>query len=153
MGGDGVLTIPMQAKSMALRWPSFSVVSDIGWFVIWQGFLRPLCKRYVVRVRYSLGCNLDDLRVKPFWPRVTVIDPPLRTRFEYPDEPIPHQYGELIQGEGPVLCLFDPATDEWHPRLEVADTIVPWTIGWLACYEGWLATGEWTGGGRHPRRI
>ena len=31
----------------------------------------------------------------------------------------------------------------------VARIIVPWTIDWLACYEGWLATGEWTGGGRH----
>ena len=28
-------------------------------------------------------------------------------------------------------------------------TIVPWTIDWLACYEGWLATGEWAGGGIH----
>jgi len=52
--------------------------------------------------------------------------------------------------ERPILCLYDPATNEWSPDKAIAKTIIPWTIDWLACYEGWLATGEWTGGGRHP---
>ncbi|MYD87819.1 MAG: hypothetical protein F4018_15215 [Acidobacteria bacterium] len=28
--------------------------------------------------------------------------------------------------------------------------IVPWTSEWLACYEIWLATGKWLGGGTTP---
>ena len=50
----------------------------------------------------------------------------------------------------PFLCLYDPDAGEWHPGMSIARTIIPWTIDWLACYEGWLATGEWTGGGHHP---
>lgn len=30
-------------------------------------------------------------------------------------------------------------------------TIIPWTSEWLFNYEVWLATGEWRGGGMHPR--
>jgi len=33
----------------------------------------------------------------------------------------------------------------------IALTTVPWAADWLACYEGWLATGRWHGGGRHAR--
>ena len=48
--------------------------------------------------------------------------------------------------EQPVLCLYDPLKREWRPVDAISDTIVPWTIDWLACYEVWLATGRWTGG-------
>jgi hypothetical protein len=55
----------------------------------------------------------------------------------------------MWMGGYPVLCLFDPSACEWTPCDLLAETTVPWTIDWLACYEGWRATGEWTGGGRH----
>ena len=29
---------------------------------------------------------------------------------------------------------------------------VPWTIEWLAAYEGWRTTGQWTASGRHLER-
>ena len=82
-------------------------------------------------------------------PMVTVLDPLLHEREEKPDDPIPHLYRNQDQPHFPLLCLYDPAAHEWHPGRAVAWTIIPWTIDWLACYEGWLATGEWTGGGRH----
>ena len=47
------------------------------------------------------------------------------------------------------LCLFDPDREQWCASDLIADTTVPWTVDWLACYEGWLATGRWHGGGRH----
>lgn len=34
--------------------------------------------------------------------------------------------------------------------MHLSQTIVPWSADWLACYELWLMTGRWTGGGRHP---
>ena len=51
--------------------------------------------------------------------------------------------------DDPTLCLFDPAAYEWDPHLRIAETILPWSIKWLACYEFWLMTGRWVGGGRH----
>ena len=33
--------------------------------------------------------------------------------------------------------------------MTIASTTVPWALDWLACYELWLMTGRWTGGGRH----
>ena len=81
-------------------------------------------------------------------PKVTVIQPRLHRREEEPDRPIPHHYVNKDDPELPLLCLFDPDAAEWDPSMSIATTIVPWTIDWLACYEGWLATGEWTGGGR-----
>lgn len=47
------------------------------------------------------------------------------------------------------LCLH-----LWHEFTysdSIADTIIPWTQEWLYFYEIWLATGEWCGGGQHPR--
>ena len=33
--------------------------------------------------------------------------------------------------------------------MTLASTTVLWALDWLACYELWLMTGRWTGGGRH----
>ena len=41
------------------------------------------------------------------------------------------------------------AKSEWTPAMTIASTTVPWALDWLACYELWLMTGRWTGGGRH----
>lgn len=75
-------------------------------------------------------------------PEVRVIDPPLERGKN--DEDIPHMYGQER------LCLYLPSGEEWKPAQPIALTIVPWTALWLAYYEGWLATGEWQGGGVHP---
>jgi hypothetical protein len=32
----------------------------------------------------------------------------------------------------------------------IAHTIIPWSVLWFYFFEGWLATGEWEGGGEHP---
>ena len=136
---------------MAEVWPYFSVIYQSADFVVWGGRLRPLGQSYWIRIRYFTGSSIGLAVNEKACPRVTVVNPMLRRRWEDPEEPIPHNYGEFVDGEGPELCLFDPEIDEWHSRMAIADTIVPWTIGWLACFEGWLATGEWTGGGRHPK--
>lgn len=131
-----------QVELMRRNWPMFKVLRRTRWQALWEGSLRPLCQPYTVQVLLQ---RAQDLKI----PRVTVIDPLLRQRSEDPSDPIPHHYPNPDHPELPILCLYDPAAKEWHPGLSVARTIVPWTINWLACYEGWLATGEWTGGGRH----
>lgn len=59
---------------------------------------------------------------------------------------LPHVYSEK-----PVrLCLHLPKTQEWHRRLSLAATIVPWSYLWAFYFEDWLATDDWKGGGIHP---
>ena len=133
--------------AIALR-PAFRVVQSGSRFVRWRGRLRPISQVYNVEIRYRVNRNTN----KPEFgvPRVTVLEPLLRQRVEMPSAPIPHLYRNPDNPELPILCLYDPDESEWEPKLSIVKTIVPWTIDWLACYEGWLATGVWTGGGRHP---
>lgn len=141
------LTISKQVELMRQRWPDFRVINRTGRLVQWEGWLRPLSQMYTVQIAFYRERKKGSAEHPP---DVTVIDPPLRRRTEKPEEPIPHHYQNRNCPERPFLCLYDPAAREWHPRKSIAHTIIPWTIDWLACYEGWLATGEWRGGGRHP---
>lgn len=143
------LTIWKQVELVRQRWPDFREINRTGRLVRWEGRLQPLSQIYTVQIAFYRERKKGSVE-RSLFPYVTVIDPPLRRRTEKPEEPIPHHYQNRNCPERPFLCLYDPATREWHPRKSIAHTIVPWTIDWLACYEGWLATGEWTGGGRHP---
>ena len=62
---------------------------------------------------------------------------------------IPHIYPH--KGRGTKLCLWWPRGREWVPQMSLRETYVPWTAEWLLYFEDWLLTGEWAGGGRHPR--
>lgn len=75
-------------------------------------------------------------------PEVRVLSPLLQRGKN--DADIPHMYSQER------LCLYLPSGEEWKPSDPIALTIVPWTSLWLVYYEGWLATGEWQGGGVHP---
>jgi len=104
--------------------------------LICRGYVQPtaLNNRYRVRLEYEER----DL------PKVWVEEPKL-SRLN-PDEPIPHTYDEDCP------CLFLPRAQEWGPEKPIATTIVPWLSLWLLYYESWLVTGEWQGGGEHPKR-
>jgi hypothetical protein len=89
----------------------------------------PLSDTYTVRVRY----------VKDKAPLILVVSPTLKMREGAAS--IPHTY------VGTKLCLYYPDYEEWSSDKYIAETIVPWISLWLLYYEGWLATGEWLGGG------
>ena len=143
------LSIMRQVERMRVRWPGFRVVERDRRSACWEGQLRPLSQRYGVRISLRRRCCRAQ-RVDILQESVRVVDPVLRRRAEDPRGPIPHVYLNPEDPERPSLCLYDPETNEWHAGCTVANTIVPWTIDWLACYEGWLATGRWAGGGKHP---
>lgn len=143
---DRVNTVHRDMKLMLKKWPGFQVLRNSSRFVHWRGSLQPLCQVYIVEILHRNRRQRTGTRSSI--PRVTVVDPVLHRRDEEPNKPIPHHYLNKQDPEFPFLCLFDPDADEWDPSMPIATTIVPWTIDWLACYEGWLATGEWTGGGR-----
>ena len=138
-----------QVQRMQRDWPAFRVLQRNHRCVHWEGVVRPLSQIYAVRVCLYQDKNRGKSPTKSAVPLVTVIDPLLRGRSGDPPGQIPHHYPNPDRPELPLLCLYDPDEREWHSGLAVARTIIPWTIDWLACYEGWLATGEWTGGGRH----
>ena len=148
-----VLSIRAQIERMCRAWPDFRVLGATDWYVNWEGSLKPLGMRYTVRVSMCFDKRLSNaVVILGHVPRVTVVDPLLRRRPEEPEEPIPHIYPNRLHTERPILCLYLPGTGEWGYRDAVADTTIPWAIDWLACYEGWAATGEWTGGGVHPAK-
>lgn len=140
------MTVYKDIKLMRKTWPTFCVMRNTSRFVQWRGPLQPICQVYRVEIRYRVKRSTNRSRVEV--PEVTVLDPLLRRRAEEPNGPVPHHYPNPKEPKKPILCLYDPAAAEWMPEYSIAKTIVPWTIDWLACYEGWLATGEWTGGGR-----
>ena len=145
-----MLTTRAQLERMWSAWPGFRVGHASDRWIGWTGRLRPLCQTYRIRIILSLDRDVLRSAILPCNPRVTVEAPLLRGRPESPRDPVPHHYPNRICSEQPVLCLYDPLKFEWLPVDAISETIVPWTIDWLACYEVWLATGDWTGGGRHP---
>ena len=142
-------TVYRDIKMMRKKWPGFRILRSSGRFVHWRGTLQPLCQVYTVEIRYRIRRQRNGAASDT--PKVTVVQPLLRRREEEPDIPIPHHYVNEEDTELPLLCLFDPDAGEWDSSMPIATTIVPWTIDWIACYEGWLATGEWAGGGREHR--
>jgi hypothetical protein len=82
--------------------------------------------------------------------RIQVLSPLLERHPSYEEGPIPHVYVNRADQSLPYLCLFDPFNGEWTPSDLLAETTVPWAARYLYFYEGWLLTGKWSGGGRHP---
>lgn len=144
-----MLTVEAQIWRMSYTWPNFVVLHATDSWVSWAGEIRPLCRAYRVRIVFHLGTGFVGPAILPSNPRVTVERPLVHERVQSPSVPIPHHYPNPLCREQPVLCLFDPLVHEWSLDDAIADTTVPWTINWIACYEGWLATGHWAGGGRH----
>jgi hypothetical protein len=103
--------------------------------VLWTGTLQPSPLSDTYRVRIEYGPRTP--------PKVWVLSPALTGRPEQPT--IPHTY------PGPRPCLYLPDSGEWSREQFVAETIVPWTVLWLYFYEVWHVTGQWLGGGVHPK--
>lgn len=88
----------------------------------------PVSNTYTVEIRFSVDAP----------PQVWVLSP------ELPLHPsakrLPHVY---LEGN---LCLYTFDQGDFQRYSDyIADTIIPWTIEWLAHYEIWFATGVWYG--------
>jgi len=132
----------VQRAHMAARWPAFRFgnIGGLRQAARWVGEVRPQFTRFTIELRYRL---LE-------MPEVRVLRPALVCLPENPEGKLPHVYPPA---DDPVLCLFDPAANEWEGSMSLAETTLPWALDWLACYELWLMTGRWTGGGRHGSHI
>jgi hypothetical protein len=145
-----VTTVEEQIGLMAGRYGrQFKLVYKNWWTARWEGAVVGLDRSYRVAITYYRWRDLDHFQIRNRRIEVVVLEPPVCRRTEEPDEPIPHIYG-TVNGEQPVLCLYDPAANDWDRDDSIADAIVPWVAEWLMFYELWHATGKWTGPGRHP---
>lgn len=149
---DGsVKTIARQVRAMRRRWPQFDLADETADSALWFGGLVGIERPYRVAVEYGLPVEGARERWRSF-PLVRVLSPRLEPRFDAAEEaPLPHVYFDEQDITLSPLCLFDPEADEWSHDDLIAYTTIPWAADWLACYEGWQATGRWYGGGRHGK--
>jgi hypothetical protein len=150
------MTLTDQIWEMRRKWPNFKVTHSHSWLVCWEGVLRPLgAQTYKVRITYQLPRVTKEYVFNPaYLPMVQVLEPKLNLENSIQDhEPLIHLYTDHANPDLPYLCLDDPVKSGWLKQSSIADTIVPWAIDWLVCYELWQATGKWTGGGRDHRIV
>jgi hypothetical protein len=150
---EEVKTIQQQVRAMQRHWPAFGLGEATLDKVVWFGPLAGLERMYRLMIEYGLPTRAAAHQMFRRLPLVRVLSPPLQLRFDAPEEaPLPHVYFSESDLTLSPLCLFDVEADEWSHDDLIAATTVPWAADWLACYEGWLATGRWHGGGRHARK-
>lgn len=140
------LTLAEQDRRIRRDWQFRAVLvgHDIA---LWRGTVTSLSATYDISIVLALHPEQDGFEFAHSWfPEVRVQAPVLTRRPQEPDVPMPHVYEE--SSPRPMLCLFDPAERGWWPDMPIADTTLPLVADWLRFYEGWMATGVWTGGGR-----
>jgi len=93
----------------------------------------PLGRIYKVEIQFEAGSAPD----------IFVRDPDIQLLAG--DRDIPHVYHNPLS-----LCLYQPKKQQWHPKLRIDRTIVPWTALWLYYFEEWLESNDWKGEGEHP---
>jgi hypothetical protein len=145
-------TIRQQVRSMQQHWPRFDLAEPTLDRAVWFGPLAGLERTYRVMIEYGLPIGPAAPGMCRRFPLVRIVSPPLELRFDAAEEaPLPHVYFSKPDLTLSPLCLFDVEAGEWSHDDLIALTTVPWAADWLACYECWLATGRWYGGGRHAR--
>ncbi len=148
-GTDHDLTADQQIARMRDEYPGFAMLHSTPWIILWRGTLSPYARAYDVQVLYcAISLALANIVANNV--HVEVIEPPLGRRPSRPEVPIPHIWPNRLFPVRPRLCLH--VDGEWAPSMYIADSIIPWTIEWLAAYEGWRATGTWYAGGHGSER-
>jgi hypothetical protein len=137
---------------MRRHWPVFVLAEERIDKAVWFGSLAGLERKYRLMIEHGLPTETAADEMCRGFPVVRVLSPRLEPRFDASEEaPLPHVYFTPPDITLSPLCLFDVESSEWGHDDLIALTTVPWAADWLACYEGWLATGRWYGGGRHAR--
>ncbi len=127
-------TLLEQVNAIRAKCPGFKVTFDRNSLRA-IGSLQPTARSetYLVEIKYR--------HLTP--PQISVLKPELIKNFN--GDAIPHIY------PGEKLCLFYPKYCEFRYIDFISDTIIPWTSLWLYYYEDWHISGDWNGGGIHPK--
>jgi len=135
LNGRQIISIQRQIQRMKMKWPSFVVFHQKAHRVTWRGTLRP--------TDISQDYKIEIVHRQNERPIIKILSPKLELAANATK--LPHVY------EDDHLCLYYPRYGEWTHEDFISDTLVPWISLWLVFYEYWLLTGEWKGGGKHPR--
>lgn len=128
------VNIAQQVASIKTKYSGFNVTfGPSSMKVIGEIQPTPRSEVYIIELKFKL----HDV------PRVHVLRPELIVNFK--GDKIPHVY------PGNRLCLYQPKYNEFKRGSYLSDTIIPWTSLWLYHYEVWHNTGDWKGGGEHPK--
>ena len=142
-------SIEEQIADMRKYYYEFVATHQVANTCVWFGELRPYRKSYLIRIQYRVPLLPEMVSILHIQPRVQILNPILEWHPEYEEGPIPHVYHNHENVKLPFLCLFDPDVPEWSVDDSIALTTLPWVERWIVNYEFWLATGRWSGGGRH----
>lgn len=146
---ESAVTAEQQVARMWEQYPNIALLQSEPWIILWRGELMPYARTYAVQLLYcAISVPLAGIEANTV--HVEVVEPRLARRAAEPGTPIPHIWPNRVMPERPRLCLHKES--EWTTAMYIADTIVPWTIEWLAAYEGWRATGTWYAGGHNTER-
>lgn len=128
-------TIAEQLFAMRIKYPQFETYFTSHTALKVTGSLQPTSRS--VTYDFVLKYSLTDS------PKIKIVSPELK-RNEKGEE------AEHLYPNG-YLCLYQPKYREFKRTDLLTDTIIPWASLWLYHYEVWHLTGEWLGGGEHPR--
>lgn len=133
-----MIPLILQVAALQTEYPNGKCKIKRHTRLIWSGRIRPtpLSLEYFVLIIYKIGRA----------PRIWVIGDELE---KLDDPEFPHKYEIDNENKKVRLCLY--RYQEFNQYKYLSKTIIPWTIEWLYFYEIWLVTGEWCGGGEHPR--
>ena len=128
------ISVAQQAAKLKRDYPHFKTLININILNV-KGTIKPTprSKIYYFKLKLKVGER----------PRIKITNPELKKNFN--NERIPHIFS------GNELCLYYPKYKEFTSKLFISDYIIPWISLWLYYYEIWHITGEWLGGGIHPR--
>ena len=99
----------------------------------YQAQSSPLGRIYTVEIQFQAGSSPD----------IYVREPDIQLLAG--DRDLPHVYHNPLK-----LCLYRPEKQQWHAKLRIDRTIIPWTALWLYYFEEWLESNDWKGEGEHP---
>jgi len=99
----------------------------------YQSQSSPLGRTYTVEIQFQAGSSPD----------IFVREPDIQLLAG--DRDLPHVYHAPLR-----LCLYRPEKQQWHSKLRIDRTIIPWTALWLYYFEEWLESNDWKGEGEHP---
>lgn len=144
------MTISEQAKRVELLYPQMALVWSTWWGAYWTGELRGLEGQPPYRVGILFTAFAPDpfeLRYPGLRVKAWLIDPPLQNRLvDGLELRPPHIWPQFSD----AMCFYKPYDDGLTYDVDIAKTVIPWIIKWLASYEIWLATGTWVGPQAHP---
>lgn len=144
------MTIAEEVHRVETLYPQMELIWNTWWGAYWTGELRG----FEGQPPYKVGILFTAFAPRPFalrYPGLRVkawlIDPPLQNRIEDGVEIRPPHIWKQFND---AMCFYKPWDDGLDYDVDIARTVIPWIIKWLAAYELWLATGTWVGPQAHP---